>query len=300
MVQSIIQSLDNEKSNQYKFFFHSIMPDASPELRLAGIKIIMSDFNDLLLELKENQYDDFLHKSINTIDTFGVGIAFACVLSMCVKFIEPALATELNDLFAFMLCSHLPSRLEPTEVLHKYKGLMSKYGLLEKHNKYYDNHIKDGKAKPDVIEKLVSTLDTTNLKLSTEEIKHLSDKPPMICPADKEPHRIERRCIPKCKDGKIRNANGRCVENKTVKKNVEPVSVKEIKQISVEPPLICPTDKEPHPIERRCIPKCKDGKIRNVNGRCVKNKTVKNNAATISVMVQLSFVILIIFLNTYI
>ena len=228
MVQTIINNLGIENnSSSYKTFFYSIMPDASSELRLASIKIIMTDYMDLLVELKEDMYDDFLQKSINTIDTYGVGIAFVSVLSRCVEFIEPGLATELNDLFAFMLCSHLPSRLEPVEVLHKYEGLMSKYGLLEKHNKYYDNHIiKDGKAKPDVIEKLVSALDSANLKLSAEEIKHLSDRPPMICPTDKEPHPIERRCIPKCKDGKIRNVDGRCVKNKTVKNNAATISVK--------------------------------------------------------------------------
>lgn len=226
MVQTITQSLDKKHSNHYKTFFHSIMPDASRELRIDSIKIIMRDFMDLLLELKENHYDDFLHKSVNTIDTYGVGIAFACVLSMCVKFIEPGLVGELNELFAFMLCSHLPSRLEPAELLHKYEELISKYGLLEKHNKYYDNHIiKDGKAKPDIIDKLVSNIDIANLKLSAEEIKHLSDRPPMICPSGKEPHPIEGRCIPKCKDGKIRNVNGRCVKNKTVKNNAATISV---------------------------------------------------------------------------
>ena len=227
ILQTIIESLDNENSNPFKTFFYSIMPYASSELRIASIKIIMTDFMDLLFELEENNYDDFLHKSINTIDSFGVGIALVSVLSMCVKFMEPALANELNDLFAFMLCSHLPSRYEPLEALHRYEELMSKYGLLEKHNKYYENHIiKDGKAKPDNIEKLVSTLDTAKLKLSVEETKELSDIPPMICPPEKEPHPFQRRCIPKCKNGKIRNVNARCVKNKTVKNNVATVSTK--------------------------------------------------------------------------
>jgi hypothetical protein len=90
---------------------------------------------------------------------------------------------------------------------------------LEKHNKYYDNHIiKDGKAKPNGIEKLVSKLDTTKLILSPDEIEKLADRPPMICPSDKEQHPIERRCIKKCKEGKVRNEKFRCVKNKTIKK----------------------------------------------------------------------------------
>lgn len=219
MVQSIARSLEKSDSNHYKNFFYSIMPNAPAEAVAENIKIFMSDFLDFLLEIKENNYDDFLNKSINTIDTFGVGIAFVYVLAKCVKFMEPELIEALNDIFAFMMCAHLPSRTEPTEVLHKYEEVMSRFGLLEKHNKYYDNHIiKEGKEKPNDIENLVSKVDATNLILSPDEIEKLSDRPPMICPSGKEQHPVERRCIPKCKDGKVRNENFRCVKNKTVKK----------------------------------------------------------------------------------
>jgi serine/threonine protein kinase len=219
IVATILYNLNRPGPNHFKNFFYSIMPDTPDEARLENIKIIMSDFLDFVLEIKENNYDDFLHKSINTIDTYGVGIAFVTVLSKCAKFIEPVLIEALNDIFAFMMCSHLPSRTEPAEVLHKYEEVMSRFGLLEKHNKYYDNHIiKQGKAKQEGIENLVSKVDATNLILSPAEIETLSDRPPMICPSGKEQHPVERRCIPKCKDGKVRNENFRCVKNKTVKK----------------------------------------------------------------------------------
>ena len=196
------------------------MPNAPAEARLENIKIIMSDFLDFVLEIKENNYDDFLNKSINTIDTYGAGIALITVLAKCAKFMEPALIDELNDIFAFMMCSHLPSRTEPAEALHKYEDVMSRFGLLEKHNKYYENHIiKEGKANSDGIEKLVSKVNPTSLILSPEEIETLSDRPPMICPDDEEQHPFERRCIKKCKDGKVRNEKLRCVKNKTMKKS---------------------------------------------------------------------------------
>ena len=219
MVQSIVHSLDQDYSNHFRNFFYSIMPNAPNDARLENIKIMLSDYLDFLLEIKENHYDDFLNKSINTIDTYGVGIAFITVLSKCLHFLEVDLVRELNEIFAFMMCSHLPSRTEPAEVLYKYEEVMSRYGLLEKHNKYYDNHIiKEGKAKPDGIENLVSKVDPTNLILSPDEIEKLSDRPPMICPSGEEQHPVERRCIKKCKEGKIRNEKFRCVKNKTTRK----------------------------------------------------------------------------------
>ena len=220
MVQNIVRSLDTRGNNHYRNFFYSIMPNTPNEARLENIKIIMSDFLDFVLEIKENNYDDFLNKSINTIDTYGVGIALVIVLSKCAKFMEPALIDELNDIFAFMMCSHLPSRTEPAEALHKYEEVMSRFGLLEKHNKYYENHIiKEGKAKLDGIEKLVSKVDSINLFLSPDEINSLSDRPPMICPDNEEQHPVERRCVKKCKEGNVRNKKFRCVKNKTVRKN---------------------------------------------------------------------------------
>jgi hypothetical protein len=62
------------------------------------------------------------------------------------------------------------------------------------------------------------TIDPTNLILSPDEIEKLSDRPPMICPSGEEQHPIERRCIKKCKEGKIRNEKFRCVKNKTTRK----------------------------------------------------------------------------------
>ena len=222
IVETIIYNLQRPVPNHFKNFFYSIMPNSPKDLFGKNIDIIMNDFMELLLELKEDNYDKFLNKSINTIDTYGVGIAFTTVLSNCAKFIEPNLLNNMNEICAFMMCAHLPSRYEPAEVLHEYEELMHTSGLLEKHNKYYDNHIiKEGKAKPNNIEKLVSKIDPTNLILSPAEIEKLSDRPPMICPSGKEQHPIERRCVPKCKDGKVRNEKFRCVKNKTVKKTTK-------------------------------------------------------------------------------
>jgi serine/threonine protein kinase len=220
IVKNILDDMDRGYiSSPYITFFNSIMPNSSEDLFTKNMNIMLNDFMDFLLELKENNYDDFLNKSINTIDTYGVGIAFTTVLSNCAKFIEPNLLTSLSEIFAFMMCAHLPSRYEPAEVLHKYEELMHTSGLLEKHNKYYDNHIiKEGKAKPDGIAKLVSKVDPTNLILSPDEIEKLADRPPMICRSGEEQHPLERRCIKKCKDGKVRNEKFRCVKNKTVKK----------------------------------------------------------------------------------
>ena len=55
------------------------------------------------------------------------------------------------------------------------------------------------------------------------------------------------RCVKKCKDGYVRNANFNCTQLK-----------------------LCPENKEINPKTRRCVAKCKDGYVRNADFRCTK------------------------------
>ena len=68
--------------------------------------------------------------------------------------------------------------------------------------------------------------------------------------------------IPPCKEGKLRNANGRCV----LAKNVRKTSKVKVSQ----PDLNINSDTNTYPKK----PPCKEGKARNANGRCVMVKNI--------------------------
>jgi hypothetical protein len=74
---------------------------------------------------------------------------------------------------------------------------------------------------------------------------------------------IGNKCLMKCKDGKTRNANNRCVNIPREKQT------KEKKQ---------KCDERTHEfIGNKCLMKCKDGKTRNANNRCVNIPREKQN-----------------------
>ncbi len=84
---------------------------------------------------------------------------------------------------------------------------------------------------------------------------------------DKETHEfIGNKCLVKCKDGKTRNANNRCVnvprEKRTNATTTTQKQTKEKKQKCNE--------RTHEFIGNKCLVKCKDGKTRNANNRCVK------------------------------
>ena len=210
-------------ANSFKSFFSVLFGNLSKSNQNENIKIVVNDYKDFILDDFTN-YEYILNKSINTIDIYGTGIALSVVLTNTSKFIDDSLANELSDCFLSMVTNHLPSRLEPVEALHMYEQIIQKHGLLDKHKKHYDNHIiKDSIETESVLEKKIDKMNI-DLTMSPEDIIKINLPPTKICPPSKEPHPIHGRCVNKCKPGKIRNANARCVKNKTVKNNASTIS----------------------------------------------------------------------------
>jgi len=78
---------------------------------------------------------------------------------------------------------------------------------------------------------------------------------------EKELNPITKRCVKKCKTGKIRNEYFRCTDKTKTQKNRK----------------MCSEDKELNPLTNRCVKKCKTGKVRNSNFNCVSQKNKKSS-----------------------
>lgn len=74
-----------------------------------------------------------------------------------------------------------------------------------------------------------------------------------------------KKCVAKCKDGKVRNAKFRCVKQKTSKiKNANNSTKKKEKCAEL--------NKDYNPKTKRCVKKCKSTQKRNSDFKCVSNK----------------------------
>jgi serine/threonine protein kinase len=217
-IENIINNMESEENKSYRIFLSIVFGHLDYNIRRENRKIVINDFKDLLDELKHESYEHMLNMSLNTIDTYGTGIAFANVLANTSKFINRDFQNDLCSLFNRMLTNYLPYRYQPDEILREYENIISKHGLLEKHNKNYQNHIiMEHKPKKEKMNKILNKLDKIDFVLTESDREFLSMSPLLSCPDTKEYNPITKKCVSKCKDNKIRNENFRCVKNKTVK-----------------------------------------------------------------------------------
>jgi hypothetical protein len=125
----------------YDYFFWSIMPLMSSYDKLNEMNSNMSAAYYKMKEKHENSdRDRFLNKSIDTIDSYGVGLALLYALTRSGKFLEPDLYDKLNVLFTNMINPYIYRRYDVDRLIAEYRIIMEGSGLLATHNKHYDEN----------------------------------------------------------------------------------------------------------------------------------------------------------------
>ena len=125
----------------YDYFFESIMPINATKYQLADINKSMSA---AYYKMKGahiiSDGDKFFRKSIDTADSYGVGIALLYALTRSGKFLDPILYNKLNELFTNMINPSVYDRYDVETLNVEYNKIMEGSGILAKHNRHYDEH----------------------------------------------------------------------------------------------------------------------------------------------------------------
>lgn len=200
-------------------------------------------------------HNEFLAKSLETVDVFGVGMALNNWFHVAKKHLDGKYVPALKIIFDGMVDARLGLRLSAEDALAYYERFLRESGLLDKYDKEIRNHIVIDRGASARVEEPVAVLRVT--KPNREFI----DADPKPCPDGKEMNPKTGRCINTCKPGYKRNADFNCVKD-TVGD--------------------CPEGKVRNPVTGRCVmakvdrtaEPCPEGKVRNPKtGRCIKNKT---------------------------
>lgn len=154
------------------------------------------------------------------------------------------------------------------ELIDKYKTMLDTYKIYTE-------------REPNVRQEILEEASKLSVELKTEskEIKC----PPSL--PDFNP--FTKKCVRKCNDGKVRNDKYRCIKTK---KNNSPKNVNQndivtktesninviVKSNSKKERKCPPSLPDFNHFTKKCVRKCKDGKVRNDKFRCV--KTRKNNS----------------------
>jgi serine/threonine protein kinase len=125
----------------YDYFFESILPINANKYQLADINKSMSA---AYYKMKGahiiSDGGKFFRKSIDTTDSYGVGIALLYALTRSGKFLDTILYNKLNDLFTNMINPSVYDRYDIETLKDEYNKIITESGLLAKHNKHYDEH----------------------------------------------------------------------------------------------------------------------------------------------------------------
>lgn len=202
------------------------------------VNMFFNNYYQMISNLSSNQYDLFLDKSIETIDTYGTATGLLYVLKNCKKHITDELYKDLKGLFLNMVNFNVFIRDSPEVVVSKYENILLKHDLLKKYNMKFVDHILTPGSQPTLIDKPITFKQQTNFL----------DSIIIQCPEGKELNPTTKRCNKTCKIDYKRNSNFKCTRYR------------------------CPTGKDLNTRTKRCNKTCKKGYKRNSEFKCVKDK----------------------------
>ena len=136
-----------------------------------------SKFIELLLKLKMNDYKKLIEKSLDSVDSYGLGISLYYTLRKTLHLIPSELADTLKELFKNMVTASMYERYEPEELIEKYESILDESGLLKKYNFKIREHMAIKKPQPTLLRTIARTFGLVNSSSSSENKKTRKNKP---------------------------------------------------------------------------------------------------------------------------
>jgi hypothetical protein len=197
------------------------------------VKQYFKDFYEMITNTRGvsmSDYDEFIHKSSNTIDLYGVGIALMYVhTSMNIYMNNTYLKNELSDLYYSMINPNLYKRVQLDEAIQNYEVILEKSGLLKQYGKQFiDHELVDIPQIPLHTSLNINQLNTQTVSISPNDAKNVIQTILKKCPTNKEYNPNSKRCVKTCKSGYMRNDKFKCVKDQTKKANRTPTNINSI------------------------------------------------------------------------
>ncbi len=261
-----------------QYFFTSVIhfnANTSKIDKVAAVGTRNAFSNVLEFEPTDESYDRFIDKSIDSVDTYGLGIALMFVLHRSKHLLSAEFYKNVMNIGVNMLEGRVFLRSTPEQLLAQYEDLLTNSGLLEKHKKHIENHlIANGvSTEMKVAEAIADSsfmvhVDTEDAKKKKEIVRD--------CPVGKEFNPLTKRCVNVCAPGKVRNPDFKCAKEKIIidkvcpdGKELNPITKRCVKAKNIANKG-CPDGKEVNPTTKRCVKTCKVGHVRNAEFKCVR------------------------------
>ena len=269
----------NIKNNKLKFIDFGLMTTKSKFIRSSGHNqnnfaqtwdyyppefscANFSDFDDLdkCIQYRNDygsDYDSFIQDMANTFDSYCLSLAIKKLmlrrLPLGYREASPFFK-EAHSLFEKYCDDNLMDRYDNLDdLINDYRKLLKTHGL-------YDREA------PSPSKEIIEEAETLSLQTDI----FASPITPTCPPKRPDYNRKTKKCVVACKEGKIRNANFRCV---TKKRTPQKKTAKITQKIKISKEEQCKNrNKEYNPHTNRCVAPCKPNQMRNEKFKCVSKK----------------------------
>jgi hypothetical protein len=216
-------------------------------------------------DTKNINYNDFLDKSLETFDLYGMAMGLMYVFKKTYHLLRD-FKSKIDYVELF---KHLWWCIRPDYVRYTVEDALNMYeervlgDILKEDNVIFVNHIPQKIESPPKL--TVPKMSDTALEKSMEEQDEKLLK--KTCPVGKVLNPFTGRCVKDCKPNQQRDEKFQCKTQKRLPKQ-------EIK--SKQPTIkICPDNKELNPHTTRCVKKCKPNQQRDEKFHCKTQKLPK-------------------------
>jgi len=221
---SAYKAFSDSVANNCEYFFYSTLNFNynKSERDTAAMRITKGAYKNILeFEPTDDAYEQFVSKSIDTVDTYGLGIALMFLLHRSKHLLDNDFFRKLGDLCMNMLHPRIFLRATSEQLLATYEDILTSSGLLEKHNKHIENHLIADKVSDEM--KVAAEIANSTDMLSIPRMAAATAATEIVreCPAGKEFNPLTKRCVNLCKPGYVRNPSFKCVSGKRLAKTIK-------------------------------------------------------------------------------
>ena len=221
---SAYKAFSDSVANNCGYFFYSTLNFNynKSERDNAAMRIAKGAYKNVLeFEPTDDAYVQFVSKSIDTVDTYGLGIALMFLLHRSKHLLDNDFFRKLGDLCMNMLHPRIFLRATSEQLLATYEDILTSSGLLEKHNKHIENHLIANNVTDEM--KVAAEIANSSDMLSIPRMAAATAATEIVreCPVGKEFNPLTKRCVNLCKPGYVRNPSFKCVSGKRLAKTIK-------------------------------------------------------------------------------
>jgi len=174
IVDDLHNNSDTKFVDAFRIFLDYIIYNTSKSEEKEIIQKYLLAYHKMIMEqVIPNKYEEFLHKSVKSIDVYGLGMSLYYLLNCSAKFFKKEMIASFETCFFNMTTPNLLQRFSMEEAIDMFENILTEAGFMEEFGLAFENHeIIENKTGVKMLQK-IKRLDSSDLSIDTMSEHHL-------------------------------------------------------------------------------------------------------------------------------